>query len=83
MLAIWRIGVWGREFYHRVPRSRAQRHRIVTHAQTAHPVIVTLQCSDPLTAKHIPHLYAMLDKSHCDCLVRIAHLALKIIVASK
>ena len=42
--------------YHRVPRTSAERKSIVADAQTADTVVVTLQCTDSLTAESIPDL---------------------------
>lgn len=56
MVSKERVGLENRDTHHRVPRTSAERKSIVADAQTADTVVVTLQCTDSLTAESIPDL---------------------------
>lgn len=85
--AVWivskeHVGLETRDTHHRVPRTSAERKSIVADAQTADTVVVTLQCTDSLTAQSIPDLA---EVSIFQRLIRMTdtYLALEVIVTSE
>ena len=57
----------GWKTYKRIPGSGAKAHSVIAHAETADPVLMAIETSNPVPAKDVPNLEKLVNGSGNNC----------------